>query len=369
MNIPFYDLTGEHQHFGTDLQDAYDRVLTGGNFILGREVELFEREFANYCGAAETIGVGNGLDALKLSLRALDVGPGDEVIVAAHTFVATWLAIVGVGATPVPCEPDPGHFLISAAGVAPLITPRTRAVIPVHLYGIPAPVDELAALCRAHGLHLVEDAAQAHGARHNGRRCGVAGVAGCFSFYPTKNLGALGDGGAIVTSDGDLAMRLRRLRNYGTGTNYQIAEEGWNSRLDELQAAFLRAKLARLDETNARRVALADAYREQLAGMPGILLPSAPAADEPVWHLFPIRLRNRDGLQGHLASVGIQTAIHYRVPVYRMPPFQPYGPGQTSASDRLAAELLSLPFWPTMPVAAATRVCDEIRHFMAAQSS
>jgi dTDP-3-amino-3,4,6-trideoxy-alpha-D-glucose transaminase len=339
--------------------------MAGGQFVLGRELQAFEREFAIYCGVADAIGVGNGLDALKLSLRALNVGPGDEVIVAAHTFAATWLAIVEVGAIPVPCEPDQGRFFISAEGVAPLITKRTRAVIPVHLYGIPAPVDGLTVLCRAHGLHLLEDAAQAHGALHKQQRCGAVGTAGCFSFYPSKNLGALGDGGAIVTSDSELAKRLRRLRNYGSADKYRLVEEGWNSRLDELQAALLRVKLARLDQTNALRVALAGEYRKQLTGVPGVVLPQALPGDEPVWHLFPIKVRERDCLQAHLAAVGIQTAIHYPIPVYRMAPFRSYGPGTKTASDRLAAEVLSLPFWPTMASAAVARVCDEIRAFMA----
>jgi dTDP-3-amino-3,4,6-trideoxy-alpha-D-glucose transaminase len=339
--------------------------MAGGQFVLGRELEAFEREFAIYCGVAEAIGVGNGLDALKLSLRALNVGPGDEVIVAAHTFAATWLAIVEVGAIPVPCEPDPGRFFISAEGVTPLITQRTRAVIPVHLYGIPAPVDGLTVLCRAHGLHLLEDAAQAHGALHKQRRCGAVGTAGCFSFYPSKNLGALGDGGAIVTSNSELAKRLRRLRNYGTAVKYHVEEEGWNSRLDELQAALLRVKLARLDETNALRVARADEYQQHLSGVAGVVLPQVSPGDEPVWHLFPIRVSDRDLLQMRLARAGIQTAIHYPVPVYRMAPFRTYGPRTTTASDRLAAELLSLPLWPTMPSAAVARVCDEIRAFVA----
>jgi dTDP-4-amino-4,6-dideoxygalactose transaminase len=365
MTIPFYDLAAEHKRYRADLDDAYARVMAGGQFILGRELEAFEREFARYCGAADAIGVGNGLDALRLSLRAFDVGPGDEVIVAAHTFAATWMAIVDVGATPVPCEPDRERFFISAEGVAPLITPQTRAVIPVHLYGIPAPVDGLAALCRTHGLHLLEDAAQAHGALHNGRPCGTVGAAGCFSFYPSKNLGALGDGGAIVTSDSYLAKRLRRLRNYGSAVKYHVEEAGWNSRLDELQAAFLRVKLMRLNETNALRVALAGEYQKNLAGVPGVELPRATPGDEPVWHLFPIRVDERDSLQMHLAAAGIQTAIHYPIPVYRMAPFRSYGPAAASESDRLAAEVLSVPFWPTMPSSVVARVCDDIRAFMA----
>ncbi len=367
MTIAFYDLGAEHARLRTELDAAYRRVMAGGLFVLGPELEAFEREFAGYCGAATAIGVGNGLDALKLSLRALDIGPGDEVIVAAHTFVATWLAIADTGAIPIACEPAPGAFHINADGVAPLITPRTRAVIAVHLYGLPAPVSGLAALCRAHGVHLVEDAAQAHGARHRGQRCGTAGIAGCFSFYPSKNLGALGDGGAVVTSDDGLAKRLRGLRNYGMNARREVEEHGWNSRLDELQAALLRVKLARLDESNALRAAVAGEYQRQLAGVGGITVPTAPVEDEAVWHLFPIRLRRRDALRAHLLAAGIQTGIHYAAPIYRMAPFLAYGPSGETVSDRLSAELLSLPFWPAMPIEAVTRVCDEIRTFLAEQ--
>lgn len=362
--IPFYDLAAENQRFRPELDEAYRRVMEGGNFILGSEVDRFESEFARFCGADEAVGVGSGLDALKLSLRALNIGPGDEVIVAAHTFVATWMAIVDVGATPVPCEPDPGSFLISDMGVAPLITTRTRAVIPVHLYGFAAQIGGLARLCATHGLHLVEDAAQAHGARHGGRACGSAGSAGCFSFYPSKNLGALGDGGAVVSSDPDLVKRLRSLRNYGSGSKRFAEETGWNSRLDELQAAFLRVKLARLKETNALRVRAAHAYEEQLRGVAGITLPRSGPEDEPVWHLYPIQVQQRDALRAWLLEAGIQTGIHYEKPVYRMERFRAFGPNKATPSDRLSAELLSLPFWPTITMGIIERVCGEIRGSM-----
>ncbi len=361
--IVFYDLAAEHDLFRAELDEAYRRVVDRSRFILDREVESFESEFARYCETAEAVGVANGLDALTLSLRALGVGSGDEVIVAAHTFVATWLAVVNVGATPVPCEPDPGRYSISSAGVAPLITTRTRAVIPVHLYGIPAPVDGLAELCRAHKLHLLEDAAQAHGAYHKGRACGSVGKVGCFSFYPSKNLGALGDGGAVITSDSGLAKSLRRLRNYGSSTKYHADEAGWNSRLDELQAAFLRVKLAHLPKLNGRRRALASQYAQCLEGLNRIMLPKAPVGDVPAWHLFVIRAPERDKLRAHLAASGIETAVHYPIPVYRMPPFKRYGPSQRTESDRIASEVLSLPFSPMMPAADATWVCAEIREF------
>jgi dTDP-3-amino-3,4,6-trideoxy-alpha-D-glucose transaminase len=363
MTIPFYDLAAEHQNIRSELDEAYRRVMDRGYFILGSELEAFEHEFAAYCGARKAIGVASGLDALKIALLALNVGPGDEVIVAAHTFVATWLAIVELGAKPVPCEPDAGSFSISAAGVAPLITARTRAVIVVHLYGIPAPVQELALLCDVHGLHLVEDAAQAHGARHRQQQCGTFGIIGCFSFYPTKNLGALGDGGGIVTSDDELAKRMRRLRNYGSSVKYHIDEIGHNSRLDEMQAAFLRVKLHHLDEMNARRAALAQFYQQRLAGMEEIILPEGLPRDNPVWHLFPIMSADRAELQQHLSACGIQTAIHYPIPVYRMAPFQAYGPDQPTRSDKYAAEVLSLPFSPLMDESSADETCAAIRSF------
>jgi dTDP-3-amino-3,4,6-trideoxy-alpha-D-glucose transaminase len=331
VKIPFYNLAAEHEALRPELDAAYRRVMASGWFILGPEVEAFEREFAAYCGADACVGVANGLDALRLALRALGVGPGDEVIVPAHTFVATWLAIADVGATPVPCEPEPGNFAISAAGVETLITRRTRAVLPVHLYGAPAPVEALAKLCQARGMHLVEDAAQAHGARHRGRRCGSFGIAGCFSFYPSKNLGALGDGGAILTSDEGFANHLRRLRNYGAEVKYRVEEAGWNSRLDELHAAFLRVKLARLDEMNARRTALAEIYLQGLADIENVILPKISPDDEPVWHLFVIRTRARHRLRAHLAEAGIE----------------------------------SLPFWPLMSHDSVARVCDAIRAFFA----
>ncbi len=363
MRIPFYNLAAEHDWLRPELDEAYRRVVSSGWFILGPEVEAFEREFAAYCGAQACIGVANGLDALRLSLRALGVGRGDEVIVAAHTFVATWMAVADVGATPVACEPEPGGAAIGTAAVERLITPRTRAVIPVHLYGVPAPVDDLAELCGASGLHLVEDAAQAHGARRRGRSCGSFGAAGCFSFYPSKNLGALGDGGGIVTSDIGLAKRLRRLRNYGSAVKYQVEEEGWNSRLDELHAAFLRVKLTRLDELNARRNALAQIYLDGLADLDGVALPQVSSGDAPVWHLFVLRTRERDALRAHLADAGIETGLHYPIPVYRMAPFRKYAPPAHGASDLLAAESLSLPLWPLMKTESAETVRDAVRTF------
>ncbi len=278
--IPFLDLGAEQAELRAGLDAAWARVRDGNALILGPELSAFEAEFATFCGTSHALGVGNGLDALKLALIALGIGAGDEVIVPAHTFVATWLAVMGVGAVPVACEPAPGSYNISAAMAAPLITPRTKAVIAVHLYGHPADPEGLAALCEDHGIALVEDAAQAHGATSGGKAMGSFGRIGCFSFYPTKNLGALGDGGAVVTDDADLADKLSLLRNYGAREKYYTDEIGTNSRLDELQAAFLRVKLAHYPGALARRRAVAARYLDRLAGLNGLALPQTPPGDD-----------------------------------------------------------------------------------------
>lgn len=364
--IPFLDLAAETRALREDLDAAWARVRDGNALILGPELAAFEAEFAAFCGTAHALGVGNGLDALVLALRALAIGPGDQVIVPAHTFVATWLAVMAVGATPVACEPDPGHFTISAQGVAPLVTPKTRAVLPVHLYGQPADPIGLAALCADAGLALIEDAAQAHGATSHGRVIGSFGQVGCFSFYPTKNLGALGDGGAVTTSDADLAARLALLRNYGAREKYFTDEIGTNSRLDELQAAFLRVKLARQAEFVALRRAKAARYADQLQDVPGLDLPQTRAGDQPVWHLYVVRTPARDALRDHLTRAGIGTGLHYPVPVYRNPPFADFAPPGQTETDRISAQVLSLPLWPLMPNSAVDRVALEIRRFFGA---
>jgi len=361
--IPFYDLAAEHAELRPALDAAYARVMDRGWWILGPELSAFEGEFAALCQTRHALGVGNGLDALALALRALDVGPGHEVIVPAHTFVATWLAILAVGATPVACEPAPGSYNISAAMVAPLVTPRTRAVLTVHLYGHPADPAGLRALCDRHGLALIEDAAQAHGATSQGRPMGSFGDIGCFSLYPTKNLGALGDGGAAVTQDDALADRLGLLRNYGAREKYHTDVIGTNSRLDELQAAFLRAKLAVYSQTLARRRAVAATYLDCLSGVNGLSLPQTPDGDDPAWHLFVIRAQERDALRDHLSRRGIATGLHYPVPIYRNAPFAAFAPMGQTESDRLSASVLSLPFWPSLDEARISRVAAAIREF------
>lgn len=333
------------------LERAFRRVLDSGSMILGPEVKAFEAEFATYCGASHAIGVGNGLDALILVLRAANIGQGDEVIVPSHTFSATWLAVQAVGAKIVPVEPDHDTYVITAEGAAAAITPRTTAIIPVSLYGHPVAITSLRELADRHGLFLLEDAAQAHGSDRAGIRTGARAHATAFSFYPTKNLGALGDGGAVVTSDGALAERIARLRNYGSIRKYEHEEAGVNSRLDELQAAFLRVKLARLDEANALRRQHAAAYDAALKNLPNICRPAVAPDAAHVYHLYVIRTKNRPTVQARLSARGIATLIHYPIACHRQPAFAAldFTPASFPFADSLADEVLSLPMWPGMP--------------------
>jgi len=343
-----------------ELEAAYRRVAASGRLILGPELAAFESEFAAYCGAAHAVGVGNGLDALTLALRAAGVGAGDEVIAPSHTFVATWLAIAATGARPVPVEPDPATCTLTAEAVAAAVTPRTAAVIPVSLYGHPVDIDPLLAVCKRHGLFVLEDAAQSHGAAYEGRRTGSLAHATAFSFYPTKNLGALGDAGAVTTSDAGLAERLRKLRNYGSIRKYEHEHAGVNSRLDELQAAFLRAKLPRLDAANDRRRAHAAAYAETLGGAAGLTLPVEASWARHVYHLYVVRSPERDALQARLEAAGVQTLIHYPTPCHLQPAFADLGfrSGQFPLAERLAREVLSLPMWPGMPAEGPAKVAE-----------
>ncbi len=320
--IPFLQLTNSIAEMRGELDAAYARVMTRGQFILGEETAAFECEFAAYCGTVHAIGVGNGLDALTLILRGLGIGPGDEVIVPAHTFIATWLAVTATGATPVPVEPDPSTFNIDPDRVEAAITERTAAIVPVHLYGQCADMTHLTRIADTAGLPLVADAAQAAGATFADRPAGALGRAAAFSFYPTKNLGALGDGGAVVTSDGALADAVRRLRNYGSTEKGRHEIHGYNSRLDELQAAFLRCRLAQLPQSNARRRTLAARYIERLATNPRVILPQVVPDALAVWHLFTIRVpEGRDSLQRYLASEGVETRIYYPAPPHLTPAY------------------------------------------------
>lgn len=349
MNVPFLDLSIMHAELKPALDAAYHRVMAASNFILGREVDLFEQEFAQYCETKHAIGVANGLDALFLVLKAMDIGPGAEVIVPSNTYIATWLAVSYAGATPVPVEPDIATYNLDPARVEAAITARTKAIIPVHLYGQPADMDPLLAIAAKHGLKVLEDAAQAHGARYKGRRVGGLGDAAGFSFYPGKNLGALGDGGAITTNDDKLADRLRILRNYGSDRKYHNKLKGFNSRLDELQAAFLREKLKCLDEWNFQRRHIANRYIDGLKDLQ-ICLPTSPTWAESVWHLFIVRTPQRDALAATLATHSIGTMIHYPVPPHRQPAYVELqlGVGSLPKAESIHQEVLSLPLWPQM---------------------
>ncbi|MEW1639962.1 DegT/DnrJ/EryC1/StrS family aminotransferase [Streptomyces sp. NPDC093801] len=360
--VPFHDLRDLHALDGLqeELDAAVLRVTRSGRYLLGPELEAFEEEFAGYCGNDHCVGVGSGLDALELTLRALGVGAGDEVIVPGHTFVATWLAVSATGARPVPVEPEADSYLIDPAGVEAAITPRTRAVMPVHTYGHPVDLDALDAVTAPRGIAVVEDAAQAHGARYRGRRIGSR-YAAAFSFYPGKNLGALGDAGAVVTSDGGLADRIRLLRNYGSRVKYRHEEQGTNSRLDEIQAAALRVKLPRLDAWNARRRAVADAYAEGLAGLPGITVPGVRGWAEPVWHQYVIRCAGRDRLRAALTDAGVENLVHYPVAVHRSPAYAGTAHGPLPLSERLAAEVLSLPMGPQLTAKDVETVISAVR--------
>src|SRR5918992_4509252 len=300
--IPFLDVPAAYAELQHELDDAAKRVMASGQFILGPEVTAFEEEFAAYCDVRHAIGVGSGLDALRLLLLGYEIGPGDEVIVPSNTFIATWLAVSQAGATPVPVEPDPATHNITAEAVEASITPSTKAIMPVHLYGQSADMDRLAALGCERGIPVIEDAAQAQGARYRGRRTGGLADAAGFSFYPGKNLGALGDAGAVTTDDDALAERVRLLRNYGSKVKYHHDLPGMNSRLDSLQAAFLRIKLRRLDEWNERRREVAERYLERLDGTEGLVLPAVADWAEPVWHLFVVQHPRRDDLQERLGD-------------------------------------------------------------------
>lgn len=348
MKVPFLDLVAGYSESREDLDGAYRRVMESGWYVLGEEVSAFEEEWATYCGVRYAVGCGNGLDALHLILRAMDIGSGDEVIVPSNTYIATWLAVSYAGATPVPVEPDPRTFNIDPARIEAAITPRTRAILPVHLYGQSADMDPIREIACRHTLAVIEDAAQAHGASYKGARVGGLGLAAGWSFYPGKNLGAFGDAGAVTTNDEGLAERVRRMRNYGSVRKYFNEEKGFNSRLDPLQAAFLRAKLRRLDEWNERRESRAKAYAAGLGQLSFIATPWVPGWAKPVWHLFVVRTSERDDLQNSLAGEGIGTLIHYPVPPHRQAAYeQEFGPRSSyPVAELIHNEVLSLPMGP-----------------------
>lgn len=360
--IPFLDLKEIQLQQAEKLSDAFNRVLHSGWYILGEEVKAFEREYAAYCAAAECVGVANGLDAIILALKALSIGPGDEVLVPSNTYIATWLAVSHVGATPVPVEPVLETANMDPSLLKAALTPRTRAILPVHLYGQPADLGPILQFAREHGLKVIEDGAQAHGARYQGQRLGAHGDVVAWSFYPGKNLGALGDGGAITTNDPEIAEKIRVLRNYGSRVKYHNEVIGYNSRLDELQAALLRVKLPELDAGNRHRSLIAARYQEGLADS-GLVLPSIAEGCESAWHLYVVRHPQRDALARALSARGIGTVIHYPIPPHMQPAYQNAGiaAGALPIAETLHAEVLSLPIGPTMSLEQADAVIEAIR--------
>lgn len=345
--VLFVDLKREHASLADDMRTAFERVRENGSFILGEEVEAFEREYADYCGSRYCVGLASGTAALSLALIAAGIGSGDEVIVPAHTYIATALGVLHAGAKPVFCDVEDGSGLISLGSAESVISRRTTAILPVHLYGQMCDMDAVGAFARRHEIAVVEDAAQAHGATSNGLRAGATGLAACFSFYPSKNLGALGDGGAVCTNDGEIAERIRELRHLGQRRKGEHVVAGFNERLDGLQAALLRLKLPHLDRWNATRRDHAGAYRAALAGRVG-LLEERPGAS-CVYHLFPIRVESRDDLARALEREGVQTGVHYTPIVPSQPPFAGSAREEAfPAAASWAREELSLPMFPSL---------------------
>jgi dTDP-3-amino-3,4,6-trideoxy-alpha-D-glucose transaminase len=365
LMIKFNDLKPLHASLDWEINTAIQQVLDRGWFILGPEVEAFEAAFAGYHGVAHAVGVGSGTDAIELALRAAGIGPGDEVITVAHTAVATVCAVERTGATPVFVDIDPITYTMNPAAASAAVTPRTRALLPVHLYGHPANMTALRDLAKKHHLLLVEDCAQAHGGRYDNRRVGTLGDLGAFSFYPTKNLGAYGDGGAVITNDTQLAERLRRLRNYGQTSRDCHHERGVNSRLDEMQAAILRVKLAHLDVHNDERRRLAACYRQHLRGVDLPVEHNSDALMRHVYHLYVIRHRRRDQLQESLRQRGIGTLVHYPVPIHRQPAYEDlgYAPGSLPVTERVADEVLSLPLYVGLQPADILTIAQAVNEF------
>ncbi|MEI7781902.1 MAG: DegT/DnrJ/EryC1/StrS family aminotransferase [Planctomycetota bacterium] len=360
--IPFLDVGATYREVQAEIDAAIHRVLCGGQYILGPEVDAFENEWAAYCEAGHAVGVGNGFDALTLALKALDVRSGDEVIVPSNTYIATWLAVTAVGATPVPVEPDVHTYNMDPSLIAEAVTPATKAIIPVHLYGQPADLDPILELAAQRGLRVIEDAAQAHGARYKQRRIGSHGDVVCWSFFPGKNLGAFGDAGAVTTNDPDIADRIRLLRNYGSREKYMNDVAGVNSRLDPLQAAVLRAKLPHLDAWNKRRERNADFYQANLAGTE-LVLPHVPDWAEPVWHLYVIQCHERDELQKQLTAGEIGTLIHYPIPPHLQLAYASMRirRGDLPIAENLAGRVLSIPIGPHLTESERSRIVTALK--------
>ena len=361
MKIPFLDLRASYLELQPQIDEAISRVTNSGWYVLGEEVEAFEEEWARYCEARYAIGVANGLDALQLSLKALGVGPGDEVIVPSNTYIATWLAISHCGATPVPVEPEPRTYNINPNFIEQAITPATRAIIPVHLYGQPADLDPILTIAHKHGLCVLEDAAQAHGARYKDKKIGQHGDLVAWSFYPGKNLGALGDAGAITTNDLTLANKISALRNYGAANKYENDYIGYNSRLDPLQAAVLRVKLQALPSWTDRRRKLAAEYNRLLAKT-GLAIPETPTYASSVWHLYVVKTENRDFLKHYLTTNGIGTVIHYPIPPYLQKAYAHLGINKETLpiASLLADQILSLPLNPNLTDGDIKRIASTV---------
>lgn len=363
MGIPFVDLKAQYASLRAELDEAIGRVMADCDFILGREVQNFESNFAEYLSVGHVITVGNGLDALRLALQALDIGANDEVIIPAHTYIATALAISAVGARPVQVEVDESSFNINPELIEAALTSRTRAIMVVHLYGQPCDMDPVLEIARKHGLKVVEDACQSHGARYRSKRCGTLGDIGCFSFYPGKNLGAYGDGGAIATHDANLADKLKRLRNYGQIRKYYHTEKGLNSRLDSLQAAVLNVKLKYLDGWNRQRAQNAARYNESLKSVPQVRTPEAQPERDHVYHLYVIRIDQRDELQAFLATKGISAQIHYPVPIHLQEAYKELSAQSFPITERISRTALSLPMYAELTPQQIQTVAQAISEF------
>jgi dTDP-4-amino-4,6-dideoxygalactose transaminase len=360
--VPFLDLCAAYEELRAEMDGAVARAMASGWYIGGNEVEAFERAYADYCEADHCVGVANGLDALHLALRALGIGAGDEVIVASNSYIATLLAVTTAGATPVLVEPDANTFNLDPELIEPAVTERTKAILPTHLYGQPADLDAIHAVARNHGLKVIEDAAQAHGARYKGRRVGAHSDAVCWSFYPTKNLGALGDAGAVTTNDPELARRIRMYGNYGWSTRYVSEVQGVNSRLDPIQAAVLAVKLRYLDAWNERRRGIAELYGRELLNL-RVTLPHVADWAESAWYLYVIQATDRDRLRSGLAQAGIEALVHYPVPPHLQRAYADlgYSPGAFPIAEEMAETVLSLPISPHLPLELAEKVATAVR--------
>jgi dTDP-4-amino-4,6-dideoxygalactose transaminase len=367
VKVPFLDLKAPYFELKAEIDSACQSVVASGQYIRGQEVAAFEQDFAAFCNAKHCIGVANGLDALHLILRAYEIGVGDEVIVPTNTYIASWLAVSYAGATPVPVEPDPSTFNIDPKRIEAAITPLTKAIMPVHLYGQTADMDPILKVADAYGLKVIEDAAQAHGALYKGKPAGSLGHSAAFSFYPGKNLGALGDAGAVITNDGELAEKVRMLGNYGSRTKYAHEYKGYNSRMDELQAALMRAKLPKLIEWNDRRRAIAVTYTEALKEINDLELPYCPQWSQPVWHLYVVTHPLREKLQKHLEQSGITTLIHYPIPPHLSAAYSDcdWKAGCFPIAEKMAQQVLSLPMGPHLSQEQAEYVASAIRAFHA----